>query len=139
MQKRLYNLDGLRFMAAWIVLLCHLEVLKPYFGFSPVQARFFSNGAQIAVTFFFVLSGFLISYLLLKEKKANPADRINVKKFYLKRILRIWPLYYLLVVLAFFVLNKYMPPLGTHQLFPDAHPSAGRARFLGYICFLPNS
>jgi peptidoglycan/LPS O-acetylase OafA/YrhL len=50
---------------------------------------------------FFVLSGFLISYLLFVEKKVTKT--ISVKKFYIRRILRIWPLYFLIIILAFFV------------------------------------
>ena len=52
-----------------------------------------------------MLSGFLISYLLLTEQKV--AGSISVAKFYGRRILRIWPLYYLLVLLTFVVL----PPI----------------------------
>jgi peptidoglycan/LPS O-acetylase OafA/YrhL len=52
------------------------------------------------VSIFFVLSGFLITYLLLEEQQEGP---IQIKHFYLRRILRIWPLYYLLVLLGFFV------------------------------------
>ena len=108
MNNRLYNLDALRFIAAWIVLLCHVEVLKPYFGIVPYTSRFFVNSAQLAVTFFFVLSGFLITWLLLAEKRKNEQQKINVWRFYSKRILRIWPLYYLLILLGFFVLNQIL-------------------------------
>lgn len=51
----------------------------------------FIGGA--AVTFFFVLSGFLISMLLLAEKEA--LGTIRIKQFLINRALRIWPLYYL--------------------------------------------
>jgi len=53
------------------------------------------------VTFFFVLSGYLITYLLLAERRLT--NDISIRSFYLRRALRIWPLYYLVVVLAFFV------------------------------------
>lgn len=59
----------------------------------------FRNGGH-AVTFFFVLSGFLITYLLLKERERM--GTIKVKKFYLKRVLRIWPLYFLLIFIGLF-------------------------------------
>jgi peptidoglycan/LPS O-acetylase OafA/YrhL len=49
-----------------------------------------------------VLSGFLITYLLLKEKTEN--NSIGIGKFYLRRALRIWPLYYLIFILGFFIL-----------------------------------
>jgi peptidoglycan/LPS O-acetylase OafA/YrhL len=44
-----------------------------------------------AVVLFFVLSGFLITTLLLKEKEKY--NKIDFKKFYFRRILRIWPVY----------------------------------------------
>ena len=68
MQKRFSNLDGLRFIAALVVVICHFEIIKTYFGIPKTGGRFYSNSAQVAVTFFFVLSGFLITWLLLKEK-----------------------------------------------------------------------
>jgi len=49
------------------------------------------------VTIFFTLSGFLITYLLLKEKEIS---RIKIKDFYVRRVLRIWPLYYLYFALC---------------------------------------
>ena len=54
------------------------------------------------LSFFFVLSGFLITYLLLAEKKQE--GTIKVKDFYMRRILRIWPLYFIIVLAGFFVL-----------------------------------
>jgi peptidoglycan/LPS O-acetylase OafA/YrhL len=53
------------------------------------------------VNFFFVLSGFLITYLLIEEKKLN--GQIDIKKFWIRRILRIWPLFYLCVLIGFFI------------------------------------
>jgi peptidoglycan/LPS O-acetylase OafA/YrhL len=58
--------------------------------------------SALGVVFFFVLSGFLITFLLLKEKEEN--NSIAIGKFYLRRALRIWPLYYLIFLLGFFVL-----------------------------------
>ncbi len=57
---------------------------------------------EVGVILFFVLSGFLITYLLLAEE--NNYGTIDVKKFYLRRILRILPLYFLIVGLALFIL-----------------------------------
>jgi len=51
-----------------------------------------------------VLSGFLITSLLLVEKERT--DTINIKSFYMRRVLRIWPLYYLTVFLGLFVLPE---------------------------------
>lgn len=61
----------------------------------------FVPNAHFSVTLFFVLSGFLITYLLVKEKEKY--HTISFKKFYVRRILRIWPLYYLILFLSYFL------------------------------------
>ena len=92
------GLNALRFFAALLVLLHHGEVIRQKNGLSNFGwLGFFNNGGN-AVTFFFVLSGFLITYLLLKE--IGKTGHVCIRKFYLKRILRIWPLYFLLVFIG---------------------------------------
>jgi peptidoglycan/LPS O-acetylase OafA/YrhL len=54
--------------------------------------------AGYGVTLFFALSGYLITYLLLHEK--NKYSKVDLPKFYIRRILRIWPIYYLSVFIA---------------------------------------
>jgi peptidoglycan/LPS O-acetylase OafA/YrhL len=105
MEKRVYfkNLNGLRFFAAFAVILHHLEQYKFW-------AKLPSNWGNVtvdafghkAVSFFFVLSGFLITYLLLEESKKT--GTISIKDFYVRRILRIWPVYYLVIILCLFVI-----------------------------------
>lgn len=53
----------------------------------------------MGVNFFFVLSGFLITYLLINEKETY--QKINIPYFYVRRILRIWPLYYAALLIGF--------------------------------------
>lgn len=96
------GLHALRFFAALAVVVAHIELLKSRHGYP----NFADNLAvyelgRIAVTFFFVLSGFLITFLLLEEKRK--VGSISIRKFYVRRIFRIWPLYYLVVFLAFVV------------------------------------
>ncbi len=62
--------------------------------------------AHIAVDFFLVLSGFLITYLLLYEQYQT--GEINTRLFYTRRILRIWPLYYLITAIGLFILPVLM-------------------------------
>lgn len=64
--------------------------------------RFVNELGVFAVTVFFSLSGFLITYLLLLEK----GDRgdVNVRDFYIRRILRIWPLYFLYLSICVLVI-----------------------------------
>lgn len=96
-----YNFNALRFVAAFLVVLHHAESLRKDHGlFHLKDFGLFQNGAN-AVTFFFVLSGFLITYLLLKEQ--GKTATISIKHFYLKRVLRIWPLYFLLVIIGVFI------------------------------------
>jgi peptidoglycan/LPS O-acetylase OafA/YrhL len=96
------NLNAIRFIAASFVIVAHIEFFKKLFHLP----NFFGNPVvsiigRLGVVLFFVLSGFLISYLLFVEKKVTKT--ISVKKFYIRRILRIWPLYFLIIILAFFV------------------------------------
>jgi len=63
-----------------------------------------------AVSFFFVLSGFLITYLLLKEK--NNSGTIEIKPFYWRRVFRIWPLYFSIVAFGFAFYWVIVPALG---------------------------
>jgi peptidoglycan/LPS O-acetylase OafA/YrhL len=96
------GLNALRFFAAYLVLLHHGETIRKKNDLANIEwLGLFRNGEN-AVTFFFVLSGFLITYLLLKEY--NKTLTISVKKFYLKRVLRIWPLYYLLIFIGVILL-----------------------------------
>lgn len=96
------GLNALRFVAAFLVLLQHAATLTAKRGWPNLSSySFFSNGHN-AVIFFFVLSGFLITYLLLKE--VAQTNTVQIKRFYLKRVFRIWPLYYLLVAIGLLVL-----------------------------------
>ena len=79
------NLNGLRFFAAMSVMIYH------FYGIDIL------NG-HLGVVLFFVLSGFLISYLLFEEIENTKS--INIKNFYWRRILRIWPLYFFIILIA---------------------------------------
>ncbi len=93
---RLYfkNLDGIRFFAALMVMLQHLSDYKsnPGVGLSNVERGMVSSLGSHGVTLFFVLSGFLIFSLLFVEKQYT--HTIQIKSFYVRRMLRIWPLYF---------------------------------------------
>jgi len=87
------NLNGIRFFAAALVLFHHsfffTSSFDPHGHFLETCLR---NAGRLGVNIFFVLSGFLISYFLLTEK--DQTNTISYKTFYIKRILRIWPLYF---------------------------------------------
>ena len=86
------NLDGIRFLAAFLVVIHHAFFFKMNYspGFQFVN-HMFEDAGRMGVNLFFVLSGFLISYLLLVEN--DKTGTISFKNFYVRRMLRIWPLY----------------------------------------------
>ena len=99
------NLNGIRFIAAFAVIIHHIEQIKNILGYpSSWSNPIIEQIGPLGVILFFVLSGFLITYLLLVEEKQTKT--ISIKAFYLRRILRIWPLYYLIVLISFFVLSR---------------------------------
>jgi peptidoglycan/LPS O-acetylase OafA/YrhL len=98
--KYFKNLDGLRFLAALGVLVGHTQaVIGKYQGYSPYQP-YANKLAIFGVDFFFVLSGFLISYLLMQE--IDKTGTISIRNFYRRRFLRIWPLYFLVGFIGIF-------------------------------------
>jgi peptidoglycan/LPS O-acetylase OafA/YrhL len=101
-RKHFHTFDALRFFSFLLVFFHHVPT-KPDGIIS-----FFSKSGGIGVSFFFVLSGFLISYILMHEKISF--EKISLKKFMMRRILRIWPLYYAMLLFAFatpYLLNYF--------------------------------
>jgi peptidoglycan/LPS O-acetylase OafA/YrhL len=85
--KYVPSLNGLRALSILFVITGHLA----YRNFHGADLP----GPQMGVNIFFIISGFLITLLLLEEEKINGS--INLKKFYLRRTLRIFPAYYFLL------------------------------------------
>lgn len=78
------SLDGIRAIAILLVMAFHFGILR--FGWVGVQL-------------FFVLSGYLISQILLKEKDVPVSLGQRLKKFWIRRSLRIFPVYYLYLLI----------------------------------------
>ncbi|MFD1552305.1 acyltransferase family protein [Putridiphycobacter roseus] len=111
------NLDALRFFAAFAVFIFHFfQEFNVYFIPATAQTTFklmnvvLSKGA-LGVNFFFVLSGFLITYLILFEiqQKGN----FQLKNFLIRRTLRIWPLYFLIMLIGFVIFPVIIPGYST--------------------------
>ena len=96
-QKALYlkGLNGLRAIAALSVMLGHITS-RTFINYNFNLPVF--NVGYYGVTLFFTISGFLITLLLILEKEKTKI--INIKKFYIRRILRIWPLYYFFIIIC---------------------------------------
>ncbi len=101
-------LDGIRGIAIVLVMLLHLGVLTtfPFTSFSPLQRL--ADGGFLGVDLFFVLSGFLITALLISE--FGRSDRIRLVAFYRRRALRLLPaLAVLLIVFVVYALATHLP------------------------------
>jgi peptidoglycan/LPS O-acetylase OafA/YrhL len=111
--ERIYfpGLNSLRFFAALAVIVHHVEQFKmtlrmPNLLNEPIV---WSLGGQ-GVGLFFVLSGFLITYLLLTE--VEKTGDVSTRNFYIRRILRIFPLYYLIILFSLLVAPTIMQGMG---------------------------
>lgn len=118
-------LDGVRFLAFALVFASHTGAAAAFRPISLALARISAFG-WIGVDVFLCLSGFLIATLLLHEIDATGG--VAVRWFYLRRILRIWPLYYLMLAVGFGLAPLLLGQTGTpayssflrHHLFPFA-------------------
>lgn len=110
-----HTFDSLRFLSFLLVFLYHSVIPEQNF------LHYFSKAGGIGVSFFFVLSGFLITYILLIEK-LNNHNKVPLKRFFQRRILRIWPLYYLMVLFAFctpYLLSVFKLPFSDDGYYPN--------------------
>ena len=106
-EKKIYfeNLDALRWLCFLGVFFYHsfhaehLDITKT-FEWNFFKCFLFEN-SNLGVNVFFVLSGFLITFLLIEEVKQN--GKINIGRFWLRRVLRIWPVYYACVFFGFVI------------------------------------
>ncbi len=136
--KRFPNLDALRFFAAAVVVIGHTEQKKGYLGLKSYFAQFpeLFQTSELAVTFFFVLSGFLITYLIVTDLEKN---RFSLKLFYKKRVFRIWPLYYLIIILGLFVipnipfLEYHTPHIGNINEIPTDVAFQVKVAYLTFV------
>lgn len=123
------NLDTLRFLAAYLIVLLHCFFgWKVKFGQPPFltslspkwteKLEMVIHNFSFGVDIFFIISGFLITYLLLVEKERS--GKVDVIKFYIRRAFRIWPLYFFMILLApllTYFLNEQDPTYIYHFFF----------------------
>ncbi|HET7818210.1 MAG TPA: acyltransferase [Bacteroidia bacterium] len=127
------NLDGLRAIAALCVIFAHLAYwLKHpdnlFFNALSFLMSFDGNLGRIGVICFFVLSGFLITYLMYAEQTKK--GKLNIPFFYMRRIFRIWPLYFLTLIVGFVIYPLILKSVGM--------PYYENARWFWYAIFAAN-
>ena len=103
------SLNGLRAISLVFVILLHEQVNRHIFDginrnkFLYLITNFLCTGL-LGVHVFFVISGFLITSLLLQEERQNKT--VSLKNFYMRRTLRIFPAYYF-VLLIYFIFQSF--------------------------------
>lgn len=121
--KHYNELDGVRAIAVIMVMFYHffkdVDVQQDIL----ILLKKISLFGKTGVSLFFVLSGFLITRILLNTKQ----DDSYFKSFYIKRVLRIFPLYYFFLVIYYFVV-----PFFLNQSF------AGFSQQMWYWTFMQN-
>jgi peptidoglycan/LPS O-acetylase OafA/YrhL len=103
-QKTKYfpSLDGLRALSVFLVMFNHVHAHAPSWIYGP-----------LGVDVFFVLSGFLITTLMLREKELT--GDVSLRGFYTRRFFRIIPVYLFTVLLYFVAVHATHDPVKTEQ------------------------
>ena len=104
--KKIPQLDAVRGLAVLLVLLHNTDI------YPSLHLQVISSHGWMGVDLFFVLSGFLITGILIDAKQSDG----YFKNFYARRCLRIWPLYYS-VLLFMFVIVPILRPSEAHTVF----------------------
>lgn len=116
-KKYFENLDALRFFAFFSVFISH-AIISNSFGISSnilfLKIKSITEIGFLGLDFFFVLSSFLISWIILEEKEKT--NSFNIKNFLIRRTLRVWPLYFLIVLIG--VLLSYIANANNIELSP---------------------
>jgi peptidoglycan/LPS O-acetylase OafA/YrhL len=120
--KKIPQLDAVRGLAVLLVLLHNTDI------YPSLHLQLISVNGWMGVDLFFVLSGLLITGILLDTKQSEA----YFKNFYARRCLRIWPLYYA-VLLFMFVVVPILRPSDAHTVF-----EARSSPWWAYPVFLQN-
>ena len=125
-----YNI--IRFVLATLVVLMHCNQNLTQMGVNwCANAPILAQG-NVAVEFFFILSGFLLTYLYLEERAEN--GKVNIYFFFLRRVLKIFPLYYLSVFIGYVLLGVLYPFYYGKSYFSFPIFQG----LLLHLCFLPH-
>ncbi len=121
------QLNALRGIGIILVFLYH--AYKPKFGtgFFMEFAAFCYENIYLSMDMFFALSAFIITHLALNEIQRN--GNFSLKLFMVRRVLRIWPIYFIILAISYFAINK----IAFHYSIPITLPPAS-----WYVLFVSN-
>jgi peptidoglycan/LPS O-acetylase OafA/YrhL len=111
---RIPSLDGCRAISILLVVLAHLCETPAFRAFDP-YARFMYHFGPYGVEVFFVISGFIITTLLLNEEHRNGS--VSIKKFYIRRAFRIWPVAYAYLLVVAILAWSHLISVAPHHFF----------------------
>lgn len=112
-QHRIKGLDGIRGISVFMVIIAHAMQTVPVFA---ANFKFFtyylSSFGHLGVRIFFVMSGYLITMLLLKEREKN--GKISIRDFYIRRALRLFPTFFLYILVILVLKWTIVPEIFTN-------------------------
>jgi peptidoglycan/LPS O-acetylase OafA/YrhL len=111
------QLDSIRGISFLSIFIYH--AVHPDFGgnWPGRLMRYMYEQLPLAIDVFFILSSFLLTWLGIKEHEKR--KQVSLVNFFKRRILRIWPLYFLFLLLSFLVLPKLAGHTGFAMTLPD--------------------
>ena len=126
------NLYPLRFILAVLVILYHIPIVSKTLDFPFYKDAAVLNKGHLSVFYFFTLSGFLIIRLIYQELKKTGG--FDFKTFYLRRVQRLYPVYYLVLFIGILLYHFVLPALDIYRAIDYELPDL----LLAYIFFIPN-
>lgn len=127
--KYFKNLDGVRGIAALMVMIFHFFLGVSSNSFTINLIKKIATFGQTGVTLFFVLSGFLITRILIKTK----SEKGYFKNFYLRRSVRIFPLYYFFLFFAFIVSPFLFNSINVGSVYTSYTPLIDQFYYYTYL------
>ncbi len=113
--KRYTEIDGLRAVAAFMVIWCHAAELARSISLPGAFTQHYTHAMTLGssgVTLFFIISGFLITGILIDTRD----QKNKYKNFYIRRTLRIWPLYFLGILFILLLMQFFGKKGGAYDL-----------------------
>ena len=109
LMKKIRSLDGLRAISILLVILAHASDTMPRVLTDNLLFSVVLSNSQLGVRVFFVISGYLITTLLMAEK--GKKGNVNLKHFYARRILRIFPPFYAYIIVIIILKVFFVPDI----------------------------